>query len=78
MSVCASVLAVAIALNWGISAAFWSGVACYAAAALAFVMASREAVVPARSPSAAQRAADGTRGAGEPRHLSVVEAGVLA
>jgi hypothetical protein len=51
------VLAVAIALNSGISAAFWSGVACYAAAALAFVMASREAVVPARSPSAAQRAA---------------------
>jgi hypothetical protein len=57
MSVCASVLAVAIALNSGISAAFWSGVACYGAAALAFVMASREAVVPAGHPSPARRAA---------------------
>jgi hypothetical protein len=35
-SVCASVLAVAIALNAGISASFWTGAACYAAAALAF------------------------------------------
>jgi hypothetical protein len=38
-SVCASVLAVAIALNAGISASFWTGVACYVAAAVAFGMA---------------------------------------
>ena len=31
-SVCASVIAVAIALHWGIAAAFWTGVACYVAA----------------------------------------------
>ena len=35
-SVCASVLAVAIAMNAGISAAFWAGSACYLAAFLAF------------------------------------------
>ncbi len=57
MSVCASVLAVAIALNWGIAAAFWSGVACYAVAALALVMAGREAVAPAPIPSPAQHTA---------------------
>jgi len=34
-SVCASVLAMAIALSWGISTAFWVGCAFYAAAALA-------------------------------------------
>ena len=34
-SVLASVLGVAISLQWGISIAFWVGVACYAAAALA-------------------------------------------
>jgi len=34
-SVCASVLAVAIAVTWGISAAFWAGSASYALAALA-------------------------------------------
>jgi hypothetical protein len=34
MSVLATVLAVVIALGWSISAAFWSGVACYAVAAL--------------------------------------------
>jgi hypothetical protein len=34
-SVLASVLGVAIALQWGISIAFWVGVACYAVAALA-------------------------------------------
>jgi spermidine synthase len=33
-SVCASVLAVAIALSWGISAAFWVGCACYVAATI--------------------------------------------
>jgi hypothetical protein len=32
MSVFASVLAVAISLNWGISTSFWTGLACYAAA----------------------------------------------
>lgn len=34
-SVCASVLAVVIASNWGITAAWWSGVICYLVAALA-------------------------------------------
>jgi hypothetical protein len=54
-SVCASVLAMAIALGSGISAAFWTGVACYAVASLAFVMASRGAVPgrPALSPQGA-------------------------
>jgi hypothetical protein len=39
-SVCASVLAVAISLSWGISAAFWVGCVCYCAAAagLAFAL----------------------------------------
>ena len=32
MSVCASVLAVVIALSWSISAAFWTGCACYVVA----------------------------------------------
>jgi hypothetical protein len=36
-SVCASVLAVVIALGWGISAAFWSGAICYAGALAALV-----------------------------------------
>jgi hypothetical protein len=46
-SVCASVLAVAIALHWGIAASFWAGVACYVAAAAALVSpASRRADVP--------------------------------
>jgi hypothetical protein len=34
-SVLASVMAVAIALNWGFSATFWTGVACYATASAA-------------------------------------------
>ena len=40
-SVCASVLAVIISLYAGISAAFWTGVACYAVAWLAFLGSSR-------------------------------------
>jgi len=40
-SVCASVLAVVISLYAGISAAFWTGVACYAVAGIAFLGASR-------------------------------------
>jgi len=39
-SVCASVVAVAIALSAGISASFWTGFACYAVAYLAFVRAT--------------------------------------
>jgi hypothetical protein len=38
-SVCASVLAVVIALNAGIAVSFWTGVMCYVAAALAFLVA---------------------------------------
>ena len=40
-SVSASVLAVVVALGWGISAAFWMGCACYAVALLGFVGAGR-------------------------------------
>jgi hypothetical protein len=41
MSVLASVLAVVIALAWGISASFWTGFAFYLAAMAAFIAASR-------------------------------------
>jgi len=40
-SVCASVLAVVIALSSGISTSFWTGFGCYIAAALAFLWACR-------------------------------------
>jgi predicted membrane-bound spermidine synthase len=40
-SVCASVVAVAIALHWGIAASFWTGVACYVAAAAALALEAR-------------------------------------
>jgi len=39
-SVCASVIAVAIALHWGIAASFWTGVACYVAATVALATVS--------------------------------------
>jgi hypothetical protein len=35
-SVCASVLAIVIALRWGIAASFWTGFACYGLSVLAF------------------------------------------
>ncbi len=45
LSVLASVLAVAISLNWGISTSYWSGLACYAAAfAALWIMARRPGV----------------------------------
>jgi hypothetical protein len=49
MSVCASVLAVVLALAWSISTAFWTGVACYLLAwgAAARMTHEREGVVPA-------------------------------
>lgn len=40
-SVCASVLALTIALTWGISASFWAGFACYAVALASYVRAAR-------------------------------------
>ena len=40
-SVCASVLAVAVAINAGISTSYWLGVGCYVVALIAFVWASR-------------------------------------
>ena len=40
-SVCASVLATAIALSWGISASFWTGFAFYVLALGAFFRATR-------------------------------------
>ena len=44
-SVCGSVLAVAIALELGISFAFWTGLACYCFAFLAFIWATRSRAV---------------------------------
>ena len=43
-SVLASVLAVCIALSWSISAAFWTGWACYLAALVTFTSAARRPV----------------------------------
>lgn len=43
-SVCASVLAVVIALSWSISAAFWTGVGCYVMACVAFTWAAAGAL----------------------------------
>ncbi|OLE67409.1 MAG: hypothetical protein AUG09_02605 [Acidobacteria bacterium 13_1_20CM_2_68_7] len=40
-SVCASVLATAVALSWGIAAAFWTGVGCYALALGAYALGAR-------------------------------------
>ncbi len=40
-SVLASVLAIVIAMAWGISASFWTGFACYVVAALAMIWALR-------------------------------------
>jgi hypothetical protein len=40
-SVCASVVAVAIALHWGIAASFWTGVACYGTATVALAVVCR-------------------------------------
>ena len=39
-SVCASVVAVAIALHWGIAASFWTGVVCYVMATVSLMKAS--------------------------------------
>jgi hypothetical protein len=58
-SVCASVLAVVISLYAGISAAFWTGVACYAVAVIAFLGASRGTNEP-RAGVAAEIAAAAT------------------
>ena len=59
-SVCASVLAVVISLYAGISAAFWTGMACYAVAWIAFLWSSRGAneqlaEVPAKTAVATTR-----------------------
>jgi SAM-dependent methyltransferase len=40
-SVCASVISVVLALIWGITATYWTGVACYGVALLAFLLAGR-------------------------------------
>jgi hypothetical protein len=50
-SVCASVLAVVISLYAGISAAFWTGTACYAVAGIAFLCSSRGMKEPAEVPA---------------------------
>jgi len=46
-SVCASVVALAIALSFGISGALWSGAACYVIAAGALAVALHRAEAPA-------------------------------
>ncbi len=40
-SVCASVVTVAVSINWGLSCSFWTGVACYLVAFVAFFASSR-------------------------------------
>jgi hypothetical protein len=42
MSVCSSVFSVAIALVAGISTAFWTGVVCYVATLIVFILLSRK------------------------------------
>jgi hypothetical protein len=49
-SIVASVLAVVLALGWGISTAFWAGVACYVGALAAFVLTGRGAGAAANAP----------------------------
>lgn len=46
-SVCASVMGMVIALSYGIRAAFWVGVSCYALAAAMFVLSTRSARIAA-------------------------------
>ena len=52
-SVCASVFAVAIAVFWGISTSYWTGVAAYVVAAAALVVIARRRVVVLETPHAA-------------------------
>jgi NADH:ubiquinone oxidoreductase subunit 3 (subunit A) len=47
-SVCGSVAAVVVALNASISASFWTGVACYVIAVVAFLSATQESAAEAR------------------------------
>jgi SAM-dependent methyltransferase len=54
-SVCASVLAIVIALSASISAAFWTGVACYGLALIAFAWASAAAEGSAAAAAEANR-----------------------
>ena len=56
-SVCASVLAVVIALNSSISATFWTGAVCYGAALVAFQLACRPAKADRLSPTERNRTA---------------------
>jgi hypothetical protein len=49
-SVCASVLAVSIALSWSISAAFWTGCAAYAVGLAAFSVAGARSRISAEKP----------------------------
>ena len=55
-SVCASVLAIVIALSSSISAAYWTGVACYVVSLIAFVLAA--AVVGVGGSAAAEAEAN--------------------
>ena len=54
-SVCASVLAIVIALSSSISAAYWTGVACYVASLIAFAQAAAGAGGSAAAAAEASR-----------------------
>jgi hypothetical protein len=64
-SVCASVLALIIALNAGISASFWAGFACYAAACGSFFVAARGEKTKPRWSAVTQCQEDQITGAAE-------------
>jgi len=57
-SVTASVLAVLISSTWGISAAWWTGVACYVVAAAAIVTSARAAEAGERQPGTGSPSGD--------------------
>jgi hypothetical protein len=59
-SVTASVLAVLISSSWGISAAWWTGVACYVVATVAIVASARAAEAEERQPGAGSVSAGGS------------------
>jgi hypothetical protein len=58
-SVCASVVALIIALTWGISASFWAGLACYTVALLAYGRAAARERSSVVKPAAVVHAAAG-------------------
>jgi hypothetical protein len=59
-SVCASVIALIIALTWGISTSFWAGMGCYAVAWVAYSRAAAGDRASAHASAVAQLAASGS------------------